>query len=48
MKTPDEDEDDEFSYAWESAVAQDWAADWSDPQEDIYTLEDGEPVDGPS
>jgi hypothetical protein len=36
-----EEEDD-----WGAAVAQAWAADWSDPHEDIYTLEDGEPSDG--
>lgn len=30
---------------WDAAVARDWAEDWSDPREDIYTLDDGEPVD---
>jgi hypothetical protein len=50
MKTPDKDKDeeDEFSHAWEQAVAQDWATDWSDPQEDIYSLNDGEALDDPS
>jgi hypothetical protein len=42
---PDE-ADDEFSNAWAKAVAAAWAADWSDPRDDIYTLEDGEPVNG--
>ncbi len=35
-----EEEDPE---AWTRAIAQAWAADWSDPREDIYTLEDGKP-----
>jgi hypothetical protein len=35
-----EEEDD-----WAAAIAQAWAADWSDPREDIYTLEDGKPED---
>jgi hypothetical protein len=38
------DLDDEKSHAWEAAIAQDWAADWSDPREDIYTAEDGKPT----
>ena len=29
--------------SWARAVIQLWARDWSDPREDIYTLEDGEP-----
>jgi hypothetical protein len=31
--------------AWEKAINEDWAKDWSDPGEDIYTLEDGKPVE---
>lgn len=31
---------------WERAVAEEWKSSWSDPREDIYTLEDGEAVDG--
>ena len=30
---------------WQSAVAKEWEADWSDPREDIYTVHDGTPVD---
>ena len=30
---------------WEQAIAADWAQDWLDPREDLYTLADGEPVD---
>jgi hypothetical protein len=33
--------------AWARAIGRIWEADWSDPREDIYSLEDGEPVDGP-
>jgi hypothetical protein len=33
--------------AWGHAVMRLWAEDWSDPREDIYTLEDGKPVDEP-
>ncbi len=36
-----EEEDD-----WAQAISMAWMQDWSDPREDIYTLEDGEPVDG--
>lgn len=32
---------------WAQGVAHIWARDWSDPREDIYTLEDGEPKHGP-
>jgi hypothetical protein len=31
---------------WAGAIARVWAPDWNDTREDIYTLEDGEPVDG--
>jgi hypothetical protein len=37
--------DDDDAQKWAAAVAQAWANDWSDPREDIYTLEDGEPLD---
>lgn len=30
---------------WQEAISEIWAADWSDPAEDIYTLEDGKPID---
>ena len=30
-------------FVWEQGVAREWAADWDDPREDIYTLTDGEP-----
>lgn len=40
LEFSDDGEDD-----WRQGVAQIWARDWSDPREDIYTLEDGEPID---
>jgi len=30
---------------WAIGVARAWAADWNDPREDIYSLEDGTPED---
>ena len=32
---------------WQEAASHIWAAEWSDPREDIYTLEDGKPEDEP-
>jgi hypothetical protein len=31
---------------WQALINQSWAHDWSDPPEDIYTLEDGKPSHG--
>ena len=31
---------------WANAISREWAAEWNDPREDIYTITDGEPVDG--
>jgi hypothetical protein len=28
---------------WRALINQSWAKDWSDPREDIYTLDDGVP-----
>jgi hypothetical protein len=38
---PDEDD---AGAAWASGVAKAWSADLGDPRQDIYTLEDGQPV----
>ena len=38
-------EEDEAGLAWMQGIAREWAAELSDPREDIYTLEDGKPVD---
>lgn len=39
------EEADAVGMEWPTGVSRDWAADWSDPREDIYTITDGEPVD---
>lgn len=41
---PDEDE---AGGAWAHGVAKDWADELRDPRQDIYTLEDGQPVNAP-
>lgn len=33
--------------SWAAGIARVWASEWSDPREDIYTAEDGEPADEP-
>jgi hypothetical protein len=38
-------EGDEAGAAWLQGIAREWAAELSDPREDIYTLEDGKPLD---
>ncbi|HWG46556.1 MAG TPA: hypothetical protein VN688_27590 [Gemmataceae bacterium] len=38
---PTSEEDEEGD--WQSFINHSWAKDWSDPREDIYTLEDGKP-----
>ena len=40
------DFEDDAGTAWMAGIAREWAADLSDPREDIYTLADGEPLDG--
>jgi hypothetical protein len=43
VKLPGDETEDEPG-SWARAVGQAWLAEWSDPREDIYTLEDGQPV----
>jgi hypothetical protein len=38
-------EEDEAGAAWMQGIGHEWAAEFNDPREDIYTLEDGMPVD---
>ena len=38
-------EEDEAGAAWTHGIAHEWAEELNDPREDIYTLEDGNPVD---
>ncbi len=40
-------EEDEAGAAWTQGVSSEWSEDLGDPRQDIYTLEDGEPVDAP-
>jgi hypothetical protein len=37
--------EDEAGARWAQGVAGEWSAELSNPAEDIYTLEDGQPVD---
>ena len=39
-------EDDEDAH-WLALIDQSWAKDWSDPRDDIYSLEDGRPSHEP-
>jgi hypothetical protein len=39
----EQDEEDD----WRALINHAWARDWSDPREDIYTLEDGTPSHDP-
>jgi hypothetical protein len=41
---PDEDE---AGGVWARGVAQEWSADLADQRQDLYTLEDGQPVNAP-
>jgi hypothetical protein len=38
--------EDEAGTLWANGVASEWSAELSDPREDIYTLNDGQPVNG--
>jgi len=38
-------EEDEAGAAWTAGVSSEWAAELSDPAQDIYTLSDGQPID---
>ena len=42
---PPTDEDDAGA-AWMEGIAREWQDELCDPLQDIYTLEDGDPVDG--
>jgi hypothetical protein len=37
-------EEDDAGAAWQTAIAKEWLAELNDAREDIYTLEDGQPV----
>jgi len=40
-------EEDEAGIRWVEGVAHEWARELADPREDIYTLNDGQPVNAP-
>jgi len=40
-------EEDDAGMAWSQSVAKEWAEELSDSRQDIYTLEDGQPVNAP-
>jgi len=39
--------EDDAGQSWMTGVARQWSSELSDTRQDIYTLEDGEPVDAP-
>ena len=39
--------EDEAGSMWPHGIAAEWAAELQDPQQDIYTLDDGQPVNAP-
>ena len=39
--------DDEVGQHWMQLIAREWHDELSDPSQDIYTFEDGDPVDDP-
>ena len=47
LELPDEaaEAEGELEAVWMRAIAHEWREDLADPREDIYTLEDGEPID---
>jgi hypothetical protein len=40
-------EEDEAGLAWAGGISAEWSAELSDHNQDIYTLDDGEPVNAP-
>ncbi len=40
-------EEDEAGLSWAGGAAREWAEELADPRQDIYTLEDGQPIDAP-
>lgn len=38
-------DEDEVGAAWAAGVSSEWAPELSDPAQDIYTLNDGQPLD---
>ena len=40
-------EEDEGGPAWAAGVSSEWSAELNDPAQDLYTLNDGQPIDAP-
>ena len=40
-------EEDEGGTDWATGVSSEWSAELSDPGQDIYSLNDGQPIDAP-
>ena len=40
-------EEDESGALWAIGIARQWSTELNDPREDIYTLQDGQPIDAP-
>jgi hypothetical protein len=40
-------DEDEAGFAWAGGVSAEWSAELSDPRQDVYTLDDGQPVNAP-
>jgi hypothetical protein len=40
-------EEDEAGLTWAGGISAEWSAELGDPNQDIYTLDDGQPVNEP-
>jgi hypothetical protein len=40
-------EEDDAGLAWTGGISAEWSAELGDPDQDIYTLDDGQPLDAP-
>jgi hypothetical protein len=40
-------EEDEAGLAWAGGISAEWSAELGDPNQDMYTLDDGQPVNAP-
>jgi len=40
-------EEDDAGLSWAQGITREWAEELADPRQDIYTLEDGQPLDAP-
>jgi hypothetical protein len=47
LPDPDTARDDEAETQWGAGLAREWSAELKDSRQDIYTLDDGQPVNSP-